>query len=84
MSNTNRSSHLNNTSINKGCAWIVDNYFFEPINKIVNHERIVDTSATNHVIGEKNLLKSDTSIENVGKVQLPTRESTPITHVGSS
>ncbi|XP_049371099.1 uncharacterized protein LOC125836056 [Solanum verrucosum] len=55
---------LNNTSVNEGSAHMAANCFFEPVNKQDDHEwNIVDTGATNHMIGDKNLLKSDTLIE---------------------
>nr|XP_016482304.1 PREDICTED: uncharacterized protein LOC107803184 [Nicotiana tabacum] len=45
---------------------------------------IVDIGVTNHMTGDKNLLKNKTSIANSGQVQLPTGDSVPISHMGES
>ncbi|XP_019256399.1 PREDICTED: uncharacterized protein LOC109234799 [Nicotiana attenuata] len=42
---------------------------------------IVDTGATNHMIGDKSLLKNETSVGNSGQVQLPTGDSASISHM---
>ncbi|XP_070002934.1 uncharacterized protein [Nicotiana sylvestris] len=44
---------------------------------------IVDTGATNHMIGDKSLLKNETSVGNSGQVQLPNGDSTSISHMGN-
>ncbi|XP_070015500.1 uncharacterized protein [Nicotiana sylvestris] len=43
---------------------------------------IVDIGATNHMTGDKSLLKNETSVGNSGQVQLPTGDSTSISHMG--
>ncbi|OIT36672.1 hypothetical protein A4A49_51924, partial [Nicotiana attenuata] len=43
---------------------------------------MADTGATNHMIGNKDLLHNGTQTENAGQVQLPTGDSAKITHVG--
>ncbi|OIT01209.1 hypothetical protein A4A49_59827, partial [Nicotiana attenuata] len=43
---------------------------------------IVDTGATNHMTGDKSLLKNETSVGNSGQVQLPTGDSASILHMG--
>lgn len=45
---------------------------------------MVDTGETNHMIRDKDILKNDTLVESTKIVQLPTEESTHITHVGST
>ncbi|OIS98959.1 hypothetical protein A4A49_61011, partial [Nicotiana attenuata] len=42
----------------------------------------VDTGATNHMTGDKSLLKNETSVGNSGQVQLPTGDSASISHMG--
>ncbi|OIT38197.1 hypothetical protein A4A49_02020 [Nicotiana attenuata] len=44
---------------------------------------IVDTGATNHMTGDKDLLNNNMSTDNAGQVQLPTGDSTAVTHVGN-
>ncbi|KAG5573347.1 hypothetical protein H5410_063113 [Solanum commersonii] len=44
---------------------------------------VVDTGATNHMIGDKSVLQTGTSIDDAGKVQLPTGESANISHIGN-
>ncbi|OIT33509.1 hypothetical protein A4A49_23029 [Nicotiana attenuata] len=43
---------------------------------------ILDTGATNHMTGDKSLLKNETLVGNSGQVQLPTGDSAPISHMG--
>ncbi|OIS99405.1 hypothetical protein A4A49_62550, partial [Nicotiana attenuata] len=43
---------------------------------------IVHTGATNHMTGDKSLLKNKTSVGNSGQVQLPTGDSASISHMG--
>uniref|UniRef100_A0A3Q7GUU5 Uncharacterized protein n=1 Tax=Solanum lycopersicum TaxID=4081 RepID=A0A3Q7GUU5_SOLLC len=50
----------------------------------VNPNWIIDTGATNHMVGNSHLLIGGTEVGNTGKVQLPNRESTDITHVGNN
>lgn len=50
----------------------------------VNPNWIIDTGATNHMVGNSHLLVVGTEVGNTGKVQLPNGDSTDITHVGNS
>jgi len=43
---------------------------------------IVDTGATNHMIGNHNLLKHGSSVGNTGTVQLPNGDSAAVSQVG--
>ena len=43
---------------------------------------IVDTGATNHIIGNHNLLKHGSLVGNIGNVQLPNGDSTAVSQVG--
>lgn len=44
---------------------------------------IVDTRATNHMIGDHQHLLDEGLIENAGHVQLPTGDSAKVSHVGN-
>lgn len=50
----------------------------------VNPSWIVDTSATNHMVGDSHLLTSETKVGNAGRVQLPNGDSMEITYVKNS
>lgn len=43
---------------------------------------IVDSGATNHITGDKDLLLHDGKVGSAGNVQLPTGESAKISHIG--
>lgn len=44
---------------------------------------VVDTGATNHMIGDKVVFQTSTLVDNAGKVQLRTGESANISHIGN-
>ncbi|KAG5614692.1 hypothetical protein H5410_014516 [Solanum commersonii] len=61
-------------------AHMADNYLSQQ-DEYVNW--IVDTGASNHMISDHTHLLAKGLIENAGQVQLPTRDSTRVSHVGN-
>ncbi|OIS99513.1 hypothetical protein A4A49_62565, partial [Nicotiana attenuata] len=62
------------------CANMAGNYV---CTEAKSSKWIVDTGATNHMTGDKDLLNNNLLTDNAGQVQLPTGDSTAVTHVGS-
>ncbi|XP_070026666.1 uncharacterized protein [Nicotiana sylvestris] len=73
---------LNKASLSKSStsAHMVGNVSYEPN---IDEKWIVDTGATNHMVGNEKLLLEKLLVGNAGNVQLPTGESTKVSHVGS-
>lgn len=44
---------------------------------------IVDIVETNHMVGDHEILHDNTLVGNAGNIQLPTRDSAKVSHVGS-
>lgn len=44
---------------------------------------IIDTGATDHMIHDHNKLHSESKVGSIGRVQLPTGDSTMVSHMGS-
>ncbi|XP_019251086.1 PREDICTED: uncharacterized protein LOC109230004 [Nicotiana attenuata] len=75
-------SLLNKASLSESSdsAHMAGNVSYEPN---TDEKWIVDTGATNHMVGNEQLLLEKLLVGNARNVQLPTRESTKVSHVGS-